>query len=85
MESVIMGTFGGVMGIAIGMGLGSVVNFGLNILAKRFGSPAFDLFITPFWFIGLIILTSAIIGLVSGFLPSRKASQLSPKEAFLRK
>lgn len=85
MESLIMGTAGGVVGIAMGMGGGMIVNFGLNILAKRFGSEPFDLFITPYWFILLIILTSALIGVVSGFLPSRRASGLSPKEAFLRK
>ena len=85
MEPVIMGPMGGVVGIASGMGLGAIVNFVLNIFAKRFGSPSFSLFITPIWFIALIILTSAIIGLISGFLPSRRASQLSPKEAFLRK
>ena len=85
MESLIMGTLGGVVGILMGMGSGVIVNFVLNIFAKRFGSPAFDLFITPIWFILLIILTSALIGVISGFLPSRRASKLSPKEAFLRK
>jgi ABC-type antimicrobial peptide transport system permease subunit len=85
MESLIMGTVGGIVGILMGMGAGALVNFVLNILAKRFGSDPFDLFITPIWFIMLIILTSALIGVVSGFLPSRRASRLSPKEAFLRK
>lgn len=85
MESLIMGTAGGAVGIFLGMGTGALVNFVLNVLAKRFGSEPFDLFITPFWFILLIILTSAFIGVISGFLPSRRASNLSPKEAFLRK
>lgn len=85
MESLIIGTAGGITGILLGMGAGELVNFTLNILAKRFGSEPFNLFITPLWFIILIILTSALIGIVSGFLPSRRASRLSPKEAFLRK
>lgn len=85
MESLIIGTVGGVTGILLGMGAGEIVNFALNILAKRFGSEPFNLFITPFWFIILIILTSAFIGIISGFLPSRRASRLSPMEAFLRK
>ncbi|MDO8669531.1 MAG: FtsX-like permease family protein [Candidatus Buchananbacteria bacterium] len=85
MESLIMGTAGGAVGIVLGMGAGAIVNFVLNVLAKRFGSEPFDLFITPFWFVLLIILTSAFIGVISGFLPSRRASSLSPKEAFLRR
>lgn len=85
MESLIIGIAGGVIGILLGIGAGALVNFALNILAKRFGSEPFNLFITPFWFIILIILTSAVIGIVSGFLPARRASHLSPKEAFLRK
>ncbi len=85
MESLIMGTAGGLVGIGMGMGAGVAVNFVLNIMAKRFGSEPFDLFITPYWFLLLIILTSALIGVISGFLPSRRASGLSPKEAFLRK
>lgn len=85
LESFIMGTAGGVAGILFGMGAGGIVNFALNVLAKRFSSEPFNLFITPFWFIILIILTSAFIGIISGLLPSRRASKLSPKEAFLRK
>ena len=85
MESLIMGTAGGGVGILLGIAAGQAVNLVLNILAKRFGSEPFNLFITPIWFILLILLTSAMIGVISGFLPSRRASHLSPKEAFLRK
>lgn len=85
MESLVMGFLGGVGGIALGMGFGELANFLLNILAARFGGKAFDIFITPLWFIGLIIASSSLIGIFSGFWPARRATYLSPKEAFIRK
>lgn len=85
MESLVMGTAGGVVGIILGMGGGLLVNFGLNIMATRLGGESFTLFITPIWFIALIIVSSSLIGVVAGFWPARRASNLSPKEAFLRK
>ncbi|MBX4201103.1 ABC transporter permease [Candidatus Parcubacteria bacterium] len=85
MESLIMGLAGGVLGVLVGMGAGQICNFILNLLAQRFGGKSFTLFITPLWFIALVIITSAMIGLVAGFWPAHRASGLSPKEAFLRK
>lgn len=85
MESLIMGFAGGVAGVAIGMGAGFLLNQGLNIFAKRLGGQPLTLFITPLWFILVVILSSAFIGLFSGFWPARRATNLSPKEAFLRK
>jgi ABC-type antimicrobial peptide transport system permease subunit len=85
MESFIMGVSGGVVGILLGVSGGAVFNFVLNLVAKRLGGKPFNLFITPAWFIMLVIGTSAVIGLISGFWPAMRASRLSPKEAFLRK
>lgn len=85
MESFVMGLLGGIGGIILGVGAGELTNFGLNLLAQKLGGKSFDLFITPTWFILLIIATSSIIGLASGFWPARKAAYLSPKEAFIRK
>lgn len=85
MESLIMGLAGGVIGVLLGMFGGFICNLILNIVASRLGGKGFNLFITPIWFIALVIGTSALIGLVSGFWPARRASGLSPKEAFLRK
>lgn len=85
MESFMMGFLGGIGGIILGVGAGELTNFGLNLLAQKLGGKSFDLFITPMWFILLIIATSSIIGLASGFWPAKKAAYLSPKEAFIRK
>jgi len=80
-----MGLAGGVSGILLGMGGAQLFNLGVNILAHRLGGPSVKLFFTPTWFILLVLVSSSFIGLFAGFLPARRASGLSPKEAFLRK
>ena len=82
MESFVMGFLGGSTGVAIGMGGGGLVNFGLGILAQHLGGKPFTLFITPLWFAGMTIALSSLIGVISGFWPAIRASYLSPKEAF---
>ncbi len=85
MESLVMGFLGGVGGIILGIGAGEAANFALNLLAKKFGGKSFDIFITPLWFIILIIVSSSLIGVLSGLWPAKRATYLSPKEAFIRK
>lgn len=85
MESSVMGFLGGIGGIILGVGIGQLANFGLSLLASKLGGKPFELFITPMWFIILILSSSSVIGLISGFWPARRASYLSPKEAFIRK
>ena len=85
MESLIMGLAGGVIGISIGMGMGSIFNLIISAVSSRFGGTSISLFVSPVWFILLVIAVSALIGLAAGFIPARRASRLSPKEAFLRK
>jgi ABC-type antimicrobial peptide transport system permease subunit len=85
MESAIMGMAGGVSGILMGIGAGELFNLGLNFLAHRLGGDPINLFYTPTWFILLVLTSSSFIGLFAGFWPARRASGLSPKEAFLRK
>lgn len=85
MESSIMGLAGGLGGIFLGWTVGKLSNYGLSVLSKRLGGEVIEIFITPLWFMGLIIVISLLIGLIAGFWPSRQASSLSPKQAFLKK
>ncbi|MBU2109906.1 ABC transporter permease, partial [Patescibacteria group bacterium] len=85
MESLMMGVLGGGLGILIGVGAGEIFNLGLNILAKSLGGKAISLFIRPWWFLALIMGVSSLIGIMSGFWPARRASRLSPREAFTKK
>lgn len=85
MESFMIGFLGGITGVAIGMGGGSAINFVMSTLSQNLGSKALTLFITPGWFAIATIILSSCIGLISGALPARNASKLSPREAFVRK
>ena len=84
-ESFMVGVLGGVLGIVVGYGGTELINFGLNFLAHRLGGQSIDIFITPLWFIGLVLGFSSLIGIIAGFWPAYKATQLPPKQAFTRK
>ncbi|MEK7460309.1 MAG: FtsX-like permease family protein [Patescibacteria group bacterium] len=85
MESIVIGTLGGIGGILIGLGLGKILNFGLSIMATRMGGVSFDLFILPNWFAFAVLGLSIVIGTISGLLPALRAARLSPREAFMKK
>lgn len=85
MESLIMGLLGGVGGVTLGFTVGKFVDFVVSSVAVRLGGKAFDLFITPLWFVIFAIVLSIFIGFISGLWPAWKVSGLSPKEAFVRK
>ena len=69
-EAVVLCCFGGVVGILLGFGL----SFGLS---SALGLPyVFDPFINVLSFV-----ISALIGIVFGYFPARRASQLDPIEA----
>lgn len=84
-EASIMGLLGGVGGIILGVGGGKVLNLILSILATRFGGDSIKLFLSPGWFIFLILVFSVVIGFISGWWPAHRAAGLSPKEAFTKK
>lgn len=81
-EASIIGTIGGLFGIAISY-LASLV---LNKLAAQFGAMGPDAFsskisIIPLWLAVSSIMFTTIVGLVSGSYPARRAMKLSPLEA----
>jgi len=85
MESFIIGLLGGVSGVLLGMGGGFLINFVMSSLSKGSGGLTLTLFITPTWFIVATLILSSSIGVISGYYPARRASYLSPREAFVRK
>jgi putative ABC transport system permease protein len=84
-EASFMGFLGGTGGIIIGIGGGKIFNILLSVLSTKFGGDAIQLFLTPWWFVILILAVSVVIGFISGWWPAHKAAGLSPKEAFVRK
>lgn len=81
MESAIMGFLGGLGGVVIGFTGGEIFNGLVNFIARRFGGESVDLFSIPLWFVGIIILFAGVVGIVTGFIPARKASRIDPLEA----
>jgi len=69
-EATTLSTFGGILGIALGLGGSYAAARGLDL---------------PFIFlpqiVGLAFVFSAIVGIAFGFLPARKAARLNPIDA----
>lgn len=80
-EAILMGFFGGLSGVAIGVGGGTAIDLILGFVAQRMGGQAVSLFEFPFWFLGFMIVFSAILGAITGFFPARNASKLNPLDA----
>lgn len=80
-ESTLIGFFGGVVGIVLGMIGGLLFNIGLNLLARSLGGQPVSIFHTPFWFIFFIVIFSAGVGFLAGIMPAQKAGKLNALEA----
>lgn len=80
-ESVAIGFLGGVSGIIVGILGAEIFNVGMNLLAKTLGGDPVDLFFYPLWFIVFIVTLSTFVGLIAGYWPAKKASQLNTLEA----
>jgi len=88
LESGIISLIGGVIGVALGLGLGEALIF-LSRLALSgsvlstsggFGSLNAGIAIVPELIAGAVTL-SFLVGVVAGFLPAKKAANLNPIEA----
>jgi len=74
-ESIVLTALGGVIGIILGTILSFFASVAINFLGYNWS------FEISLFSVLLAIITSALIGLVFGYYPSRRASQLSPVEA----
>ncbi|MFQ5415719.1 MAG: ABC transporter permease [Myxococcota bacterium] len=71
LEAVIVTLIGGVLGIAAGLGIASLL---------RIAAPGLPIF-TPLGYVFAAVLVSALAGLIAGVLPARRAAALEPTEA----
>ncbi|MCO7225433.1 ABC transporter permease [Pleionea sp. CnH1-48] len=71
-EAVTLSLFGGVIGVAIGYGLGALASSYI---------PNFPPATVPLWAIGVAFGFSAMVGIVFGILPAAKAANLKPIDA----
>ena len=80
-EAFIVGLLGGIVGIAIGVGLGEIMNGLLAVAASKFGGQAVSLFSYPFSFLLFITVFSGGVGLLTGLFPARRAAKINPLDA----
>lgn len=80
-ESFLIGVIGGGTGLALGVGLGELVNVFINELARRFGGQAVDIFYTPILLVGMVFGVILVVSFVTGVYPARRASRLNPLNA----
>lgn len=81
MEATIMGFLGGLGGLVLGLVGGKMFNLLINLVAQKMGGQAVNLFFSPLWFIGVIIIFAAVVGFFTGFVPALRASKINPLEA----
>jgi len=80
-EAVLMGFFGGLVGLAGSLIISFAGNAIIGNLAKNLGGEATYPFYTPWYFIAFVVVVSLLIGLITGFYPARRASNLNPLDA----
>ena len=80
-EAIIVGLLGGIVGILIGVGIGSFFNGLLSVAASKFGGESVSIFKYPLWFLIFITTFSATVGFITGLFPARRAAKINPLDA----
>ncbi|HLD00990.1 MAG TPA: ABC transporter permease [Candidatus Nanoarchaeia archaeon] len=80
LESGLLGLIGGIVGVAVGMGIGKTIEFiALNFLGTTLLQVSF-----PTYLIGGSLLFSFMVGSAAGLMPAWKAVKIEPVEALRR-
>ena len=82
LEAAFIGLLGGIFGVALSYGLGSIINY--MVVNTQVGSSfgiSTNICRIPIWLPGASIGFAIIIGMVAGFIPSLRAMKLSPLAA----
>lgn len=80
-ESMIMGFFGGILGILVGFLLGKATGFILSIFAVFKGVGLIDITYLPFLFVLIVVLLSLLVGIITGIYPANRATKISALNA----
>ncbi|MBD3250482.1 MAG: FtsX-like permease family protein [Candidatus Pacebacteria bacterium] len=80
-ESMIMGLFGGLLGIVVGFAAGKLLSLIVSIFAILKGVGFINLTVIPFGFVLLILFLSLFVGVATGLYPARRATKISALNA----
>lgn len=81
LEAFLISFFGGAMGLLFGYGAAKGINYGMNMLATKYGVAAASFVEVPTAFIISIIVFIFFLGLVTGIFPAMRASKIHALEA----
>lgn len=80
-ESMIIGLAGGTLGLLLGIIGGKILSLALSVLSISQGSDFINVSIVPWNFAIAIILTSLVVGFLTGLYPARRATRISALNA----
>lgn len=80
-EAMIISTVGGVAGLVMGAIIGETINFIFNVYANRNGALPVDFFYVPLFFVVAMILFVLLMGIGTGYYPSKRASRIRVLDA----
>ncbi len=80
-ESMIMGLYGGILGLLLGIGLGKVLSIVLSALSVVKGVGFVDVSYVPISFVIFVIFLSILVGITTGYYPAKRATKISALNA----
>jgi putative ABC transport system permease protein len=80
-EAGVMGLLGGMLGVAMGWGIGRAINFGTDIYMHSQDLPSENIWSVPWWLVIGAISFSIVISMISGLYPAARAARLDPVKA----
>ena len=80
-ESATLGLAGGVLGLVFGWAITGVIQFGLDVYLDSLSIPAIDAFYISAPMVAGILGVAALVSLVAGVAPARRAARIEPIEA----
>jgi ABC-type antimicrobial peptide transport system permease subunit len=80
-ESMIMGFYGGILGLLIGFGAGKLLSLILSSVAVAKGVGFIDISVVPLSFVLVVVVLAIIVGILTGYFPARRATKISALNA----
>ncbi|MEA2056165.1 MAG: ABC transporter permease, partial [Patescibacteria group bacterium] len=80
-ESMLMGFFGGILGLILGSVAGNLVGLVLSVFSLTQGTGMIDISSVPILFGVFIVFLSLVVGITTGIYPARRATKISALNA----